>query len=233
MDATLSVIHGLQKIIKEPIPAAPVWKFNAADIGADIVFKYPSFKGSIHPQILFKVHTVDDNQLIRKLSSTTKGFCPPYQFTLIKADEAYRDKSHAEDSHAWSKGSWVWSSKFSCQQWDAKSKAFKPVSLKTESLITKKGKKKTKLLVDTVAEIFEAQEGLSELKNTLWIEFSKMLADKTDMRSYSYQRFLYYCGHAQIHHLEKQKKKVEAQMADTYESWIRAFPNTGPLDQRS
>lgn len=233
MDATLTTIHGIDKALQTSLPTPPIWKLvvetttgaSKGDVEADVIFKYPSFKGSNQPLVVFKVHTIYNPSLLQKLIGDSKsGFHPPYQFTLVRGNDPYFDKKkHTDAKNSWGKGDWIWSPKFSCNQLDTKTSAFRTVSLRVDSLITQKvKKKKTKLIaIDRVATTMASQEAMIELKELLRLQFVKLLVEKVD----TYEKFLYYCGLCQLQFLDKQRKRVEAQMVDTYQSWTLAFPD--------
>jgi hypothetical protein len=212
MDATLNTLRGIEKSIQTPLPAPPIWDLSTTDVDAQVCLQYPTFTGSQTPQIQFKVNALHNKNLLAQLAGDPKqGFSPPYKFTLIRAGDPFHDKKqHTETRRAWSKGDWAWSPKFNCRQKD------KNVSLRIDSTSRKNVKK-----VAEFQALFQARESLHELRNHLWVEFGKLLQEKTA----SYENFLSYCGLAQLHHIDKQRKKVESHMVDVYESWTNTFSN--------
>lgn len=217
MDATLNTLRGIEKNLQSPLPAPPVWKLISSDVDAQVCLQYPSFTGSQQPQIQIKVDSLHNKNLLAQLTNDPKfGFFPPFKFTLIRAADPFHDKKHHTETRlAWSKGDWVWSPKFNCRQADRKTKVLKNVSIRIDTPLGKKTNKVSEFQV-----LFRAKESLCELRNHLWVEFGKLLQEKTE----SYESFLRYCGVAQLHHIDKQRKKIEAQMVDIYESWVKSYP---------
>lgn len=217
MDATLDTLRGIEKNLRAVLPKPPSWELVTNDVDAQICFQYPTFTGSPQPQIQIKVDALHDKNLLARLTSDPKhGFSPPFKFTLIRAGDAFHEKKQTETRFAWSKGDWVWSPKFSCRQLDAKTKTLKNVSMRIDMPLGKKTKKVSEFIV-----LFRERESLNEFRSHLRVQFEKLLQEKAD----SYATFLRYCGLAQLHHIDKQRKKIEAQMVDVYETWTKSFPD--------
>jgi len=217
MDASLDTQQGLEKAFLTLLPAPPTWKLSTTDVEAQVCWQYPNFASIQLPQVQIVVLSLHNRGLLGRLTDDAKhGFFPPYKFTLVRPGDPFHEKKqHTETRLPWSKGDWVWSSKFGCRQLDAKSKTYKSAVLMMNRPIGKKIKK-----TEGPVALFSAREPLQDLRDHLFLEFGKLLREKTD----SYDIFLRFCGIAQLHHLEKQRKKVEAQMVDIYETWTRSFP---------
>jgi len=216
MDASLATKQGLEKVLQTQLPSPPAWKLSTTEVEAQVCMQYPNFCSIQLPQVQILVDTLHNRNLLARLTSDVKyGFFPPYKFTLVRAGDSFHEKKqHTETRLPWQRGDWVWSSKFSCRQLDPKSKTHKVVSLMINRPLGKKIKKS-----EGPIALFSAREPLQELRDHLLLEFGKLLREKSD----SYDTFLRFCGSAQLHHLEKQRTKVEAQMVDIYETWIKSF----------
>lgn len=221
MDAPLSVIEGIEKALSSKVPAPPVWPLADPFIGT-VQLVYPNFKKQIYAKAEFTIKELLDAELLRRLAPDSRsGFCPPYKLTLVQHQEVFFDKRvHSPARNFWTKVDWGWSLDFDCRCY-SKSGYIKVTQKLSDKDRVARPSKRPALARLSESKLKEKQvlisrlETIKELQNLLFTQWQEILKANTQ----SYDAFFDYCGLANLHYLNDQRKKIENQMADVFQAW--------------